>query len=64
VLRVEKPSTGGKISVGPPEFDTMKVTTLLTLRRGKRILLGVYRPDDPPKHIEFFILKAEAIPVE
>jgi len=26
--------------------------------------MGVYRTDDPPKHIEFFILKAEAIPVE
>jgi len=40
------------------------VTTSPALRCGERILMGVYRTDDPPKHIEFFILKAEAIPVE
>lgn len=63
-VTIEKPSGGGKVSVDQPEFDVMKVTTSLTLRSGERILMGVYRTDDPPKHIEFFILKAEAIPVE
>ena len=55
---------GGKVVVEQPEFDVKKLTTSLTVRNGERVLLGVYPTDEPPKHIEFFILKAEAIPVE
>jgi hypothetical protein len=62
-ITVEKPSLG-KLVVEQPDFDTMKVTTSLTLRSGERILLGIFRPHEPAKHIEFFILKAEAIPVD
>ena len=63
-ITVEKPATGGKVVVEQPEFDTMKVTTSLTLRNGQRMLMGVFRVSDPAKHIEFFILKAEAKKVE
>ena len=63
-VAVEKSATGEKVVVEQPEFDTMKVTTSLTLRNGQRMLMGVFRVSDPAKHIEFFILKAEARIVE
>ena len=63
-VTIEKPATGGKIVVEQPEFDTMKVTTSLTVRNGQRVLLGIYRVSEPANHIEFFILKAEAKKVE
>ncbi len=63
-ITIEKPSAGGTTTVEQPEFDTMKVTTSITLRNGQRILMGIFRTDEPPNHIELFILKAEAIPVE
>ena len=63
-ITLEKPGNGGKISVEQPEFDTMKVTTTMSVKDGERVLLGVYRTDDPPNHMELFILKAEAIPVD
>ena len=63
-VTVEKPSTGGKVVVEQPEFDTMKVTTSLTLKNGQRVLMGVFRVSEPPKHLEMFLLKAEAKKVE
>ena len=63
-ITLEKSATGGKVTVEQPEFDTMKLTTELNLRNGQRILMGVFRVSDPAKHIEFFILKAEAKIVE
>ena len=39
-------------------------TVDLTVRNGQRVLLGVFRTDEPPKHIEFFILKVDAMTVE
>ncbi len=63
-VSVEKPSTGEKVVVEQPEFDTMNVTTSLTLRNGQRMLMGVFRVSDPAKYLEFFILKAEAKKVE
>jgi len=63
-ITIEKPETGGKVVVEQPQFDTMKVTTQLTLRNGQRVLMGVYRVSEPPNHLEFFILKAEAKKVE
>jgi len=63
-ITIEKPETGGKVVVEQPQFDTMKVTTQLTVRNGQRVLMGVYRVSEPPNHLEFFILKAEAKKVE
>jgi Flp pilus assembly secretin CpaC len=63
-VTIEGAARKGKVIVEQPQFDTNKITTSLTMRSGERILLGVYPIDDPPKHLEFFILKAEAIPVE
>jgi len=34
------------------------------MRNGQRVLLGVYPTDEPPHHLELFILKAEVIPAE
>lgn len=53
-----------KVIVEQPRFDTMKVTTSITMLSGRRMLLGVFRTDDPPKHFEFFILKVEAVRVD
>lgn len=53
-----------KTIVEQPRFDTMKVTTSVTMLSGHRLLLGVFRTDDPPKHFEFFILKVETVPVD
>lgn len=55
---------GGKVTVEQPKFSTMKVTTSIVLRNGERMLLGIFRTNDPPRHIELFLLKAEAIPVD
>jgi len=63
-ITIEKPTTGGKVTVEQPDFDTMKVTTSMTMRNGERALLGIFRTNEPDNHIELFILKAEAIPVE
>jgi Flp pilus assembly secretin CpaC len=63
-VTVEKPSTGGKVVVEQPEFDVLKVTTSLTLKNGQRVLMGVFRVAEPPKHLEMFLLKAEAEKVE
>jgi Flp pilus assembly secretin CpaC len=63
-ITIEKPSNGGTISVEQPEFDTMKVTTRMSLKSGERVLVGVYRTEDPPNHMELFILKAEVVPVD
>jgi type II secretory pathway component GspD/PulD (secretin) len=63
-VTVEKPSTGGKIVVEQPDFDMIKVTTILTLKNGQRVLMGVFRVSEPPKHLEMFLLKAEAKKVE
>jgi hypothetical protein len=63
-VTIEGAARKGKVVVEQPQFDTNKLTTSLTVRSGERVLLGVYPIEDPPKHLEFFILKAEAIPVE
>lgn len=63
-VTIEGAARKGKVIVEQPQFDTNKVTTSLTMRNGQRMLLGVYPTDEPPKHLEFFILKVEAIPVE
>jgi hypothetical protein len=63
-VTIEGAARKGKVVVEQPEFHTNKITTSLTLRNGERVLMGVYPTDDPPKHLEFFILKAEALPVE
>lgn len=55
---------GSKVVVKQPKFEAMKVTTSIVLRNGERMLLGIFRTNDPPKHIEHFLLKAEAIPVD
>ena len=41
----------------------MKLNTSTTMLSGGRMLLAVFRADDPPKHFELFILKVETIPV-
>lgn len=61
-ITIEKPASGGKIVVEQPEFVTKKVTTSFHLRSGQRMLMGVYPTDEPPKHMEFFILKADVVP--
>jgi hypothetical protein len=53
-----------KASVEQPEFHTNKITTSISIQSGQHMLLGVYPTNDPPKHLEFFILKAEVVPVE
>lgn len=52
-------SKNGKTTVEQPDFDTMRTQTQLTVRNGQRVLLGVFPTDDPPDHIELFLLKAE-----
>lgn len=54
----------GKVVVEQPEFHTNKITTSLSLKNGERVLMGVYPIDDPPKHLEIFLLKVELVPVE
>jgi hypothetical protein len=51
----------GKVVVEQPQFETNKITTSLTVRSGERVFLGAYPTTDPPKHLEFFILKAEVM---
>ena len=46
------------------EVGTSGSTTTLTVRNGERVLLAVFPTSEPPEHIEFFILKAEAFHVE
>jgi general secretion pathway protein D len=48
-----------KITVDQPIFQTMKTQTSLTLKNGGRMLLGVFPTDEPPDHVELFILHAE-----
>jgi len=62
-VTIEGATGKGKVIVEQPQFDTMKVTTSMTMLSGRRMLLGVFRTDDPPKHFEFFILKVETVPV-
>ena len=38
--------------------------TSLMLKDGERMLLGVFRTDDPPMHLELFLLKVDVIPVD
>lgn len=63
-ITIEGAARKGKVIVEQPEFKTNKVTTTVTMQSGQRILMGVYPTEDPPKHLEFFILKVEAVPVE
>jgi len=63
-VTIEGAARKGKVVVEQPEFDTNKVTTSVTMHSGQRMLMGVYPTDDPPKHLEFFILKVEVVPVE
>ncbi len=63
-VTVEKPATGGKVVVEQPVFDTIRITSAFTLRNGQRVLMGAFRVSDPEKHMELFILKAEAKKVE
>ena len=63
-VTIEGAAHKGKVVVEQPEFDTNKTTTSLTIQSGQRMLLGVYPTDDPPKHLEFFMLKVEVVPVE
>lgn len=63
-VTIEGPAGKNKVIVEQPQFDTMKVTTSITLQSGRRMLLGVFRTDDPPKHFEFFILKVETVPAD
>ncbi|HSI11960.1 MAG TPA: hypothetical protein VK961_07945, partial [Chthoniobacter sp.] len=53
-VTIEGASRKGKVIVEQPQFDTMKVNTSMTMLSGRRMLLGVFRTDDPPKHFEFF----------
>lgn len=55
---VEHPKHG-KTVIEQPDFDTMKTQTSLKVRNGQRLLLGTFAVDDPPDHLELFILKAE-----
>jgi Flp pilus assembly secretin CpaC len=61
---VEGAARKGKVVVEQPVFDTRKVTTSMAMQSGQRMLMGVYPTDAPPKHLEFFILKVEVIPIE
>lgn len=63
-VMIEGAARTGKVIVEQPQFDSNKVTTSLTLQSGQRVLMGVYPTDDPPKHLEFFILKVETVPVD
>jgi len=54
----------GLVVVEQPDFDSRRVLTSLLLRSGERVLLGTFRTGEPPKHVELFILKAEAVAVE
>ena len=63
-VTIEGAARKGKVIVEQPQFETHKVTTSLILRNGERVLMGIFPTSEPPKHLEFFILKAEASPVE
>jgi hypothetical protein len=54
----------GAGEIEQPEFATEKVTTSLILRNGARSLIAVHKLESPADHIEFFILRAQAIPVK
>jgi general secretion pathway protein D len=60
-VTVEGGGHRGKVIVEQPQFETNKITTSLTVQSGERVFLGVYPTTDPPKHLEFFILKAEVM---
>lgn len=59
-----KPDTGGKIVVEQPEIRAHRTESALTVRNGGRVLLGIFRTAEPANQIEFFILRAELIPVD
>jgi Flp pilus assembly secretin CpaC len=62
--RIDMPTTSSSVTVDQPEFTNQKVTTSLTMKSGQRIMLGMFRTDELPNHIEFFIFKVEAIPLQ
>ena len=63
-VSIERESTGEKLTVEQPEFESYRVTTSLSMKSGERKLLGVFKISEPPDHIELFILKAEVDKVE
>lgn len=63
-VTIEREKTKEKVTVEQPEFDNMRLTTSLSIKSGERTLLGVFRPSDPPNHLELFILKAEVLKAE
>lgn len=63
-VTIEGAARKGKVVVEQPQFDVHRTSTSLTMRNGERMLLGVYRTDDPPGHLELFILKAELLSAE
>lgn len=63
-VTIESEKTKEKVTVEQPEFDNMRLTTSLSIKSGERTLLGVFRPSDPPNHLELFILKAEVLKAE
>jgi hypothetical protein len=54
----------GPMDVEQPEFATEKVTSVLSMRNGARILIAIHRLESPADHIEFFILHARASPLK
>ncbi|EDY19229.1 hypothetical protein CfE428DRAFT_3406 [Chthoniobacter flavus Ellin428] len=63
-VTIEGAAHKGKTIVEQPEFNTNKVTTSRRLKNGERVLMGIYPTEDPPKHLEIFLLKVELVPVE
>ena len=58
-----KDSKGNEWSVEQPQFSTAKTNTSLTVRTGQRILLATFRVTEPADYFEFFILRADVLPV-
>ena len=59
-----KTKKGSATQVVQPEFATQKYSGTLIVHSGRRVLLGVHKLTVPAGQIEFFILKAVAIPTE
>ena len=60
-LKSETGENGGAktVTVQQPEFDTFRVRTSLTLRPKQRLLLGVYRTNEPANHLKLFLLRVD-----
>ena len=59
-----KTDNGAVMKVEQPKFFTTKVTTSLKIRNGQRCLIGVHKLVQPENNIEFFIIRAIAIPIK